>query len=70
MGTQAINLVEGRWQLALPEDNRRFVVILTHFRVDRWMKGNDAHFAQIQSQAIGASALRLLSRPALNAWTK
>jgi hypothetical protein len=70
--------VEGRWQLALPEDDDRLVVIVTHFKIAGGREGNDAHFAQSQSfgsaedarfrlAAIGASALRLPPRPALSA---
>ena len=58
--------VEGRWKLALAEDNRRLVIIVAHF----WKKATtpsllNASLSAVRSgpvsvlQAIGASAFRL-----------
>jgi hypothetical protein len=73
--------VEGRWKLAVAEDDRRLVIIVAHsgspvdekattpslFNASR-SAVRTATVADLQ--AIGASALRFLPLPALNDWTK
>jgi hypothetical protein len=41
--------IESRRKLALPEDDRRLVVIVAHLRIADRREGNDAQLAQRQS---------------------